>query len=48
LFVDFARPLKSPWNKMLDAVLNMASLAPFLREAGQKQKKWEKKMGEKK
>ena len=45
LFVDFARPLKSPWNKLLDGVLNMASLAPFLREAGQKQKKWEKKMG---
>ncbi|MGV3756947.1 MAG: aspartyl/asparaginyl beta-hydroxylase domain-containing protein [Verrucomicrobiota bacterium] len=48
LFVDFARPLKSPWNKLLDGVLNMASLAPFLREAGMKQKKWEKKMGEKK
>ncbi len=47
LFVDFARPLKSPWNRLLNGVLNMASLAPFLREAGMKQKKWEKKMGEK-
>jgi beta-hydroxylase len=43
LFVDFARPLKRPFNRLNEAVLNMASLAPFLREAGDKQKAWEKK-----
>lgn len=43
LFVDFARPLKSPFHQVNEAMLNMASLAPFLREAGTKQKIWEKK-----
>lgn len=42
LFVDFARPLKQPWGWFNERLLNMGSLAPFLREAGEKQKKWEK------
>jgi beta-hydroxylase len=42
LFVDFARPLKKPWHWLNERLLNMGSLAPFLREAGQKQKKWER------
>lgn len=43
LFVDFARPLRFPFHQMNEALLNIGSLAPFLREAGEKQKKWEKK-----
>lgn len=43
LFVDFARPLKRPFHGINETFLNMASLAPFLREAGNKQKVWEKK-----
>jgi beta-hydroxylase len=41
LFVDFARPLRQPWNAMNRRLLRMGSLAPFLREAGEKQRKWE-------
>ena len=41
LFVDFARPLRQPWNWLNRRLLNMGSLAPFLREAGEKQRKWE-------
>lgn len=47
LFVDFARPLKSPYHRINETFLNMASLAPFLREAGNKQKVWEKKFYQK-
>ncbi|MDB6021430.1 MAG: aspartyl/asparaginyl beta-hydroxylase protein [Pedosphaera sp.] len=43
LFVDFARPLRFPFHQLNEALLNIGSLAPFLREAGEKQKKWEKK-----
>ena len=43
LFVDFARPLTFPFHQMNEALLNVGTLAPFLREAGAKQKKWEKK-----
>src|ERR1700722_11942150 len=43
LFVDFARPLKFPFHQMNEALLNVGTLAPFLREAGAKQTKWEKK-----
>jgi beta-hydroxylase len=43
LFVDFARPLRFPFHQVNEAVLNIGALAPFLREAGEKQKKWEKK-----
>jgi len=41
LFVDFARPLRQPWHWFNERLLSMGSLAPFLREAGAKQKKWE-------
>lgn len=43
LFVDFARPMKWPWGGLNDWVLNLATLAPFLREAKGKQATWEKK-----
>jgi aspartyl/asparaginyl beta-hydroxylase (cupin superfamily) len=42
LFVDFARPLKFPFHQMNEAFLNIGAFAPFLREAGAKQKQWEK------
>jgi beta-hydroxylase len=41
LFVDFARPLRQPWNFFNRRLLGLAALAPFLREAGAKQKRWE-------
>jgi beta-hydroxylase len=39
--VDFARPLRQPWDTMNRRLLSMGSLAPFLREAGEKHRKWE-------
>lgn len=48
LFVDFARPLTFPFHQMNEALLSIGALAPFLREAGEKQKKWEKKFYQKK
>jgi ornithine lipid ester-linked acyl 2-hydroxylase len=44
LFIDFERPLKWPLNWINHVVMNLAPLAPFLREAKGKQKAWEKKM----
>jgi beta-hydroxylase len=43
LFVDFARPLRQPWHWLNQRLLRLCSLAPFLREAGAKQKAWEKR-----
>ena len=43
LFVDFARPLRFPFHQLNAGLLSIGALAPFLREAGAKQKKWEKK-----
>jgi ornithine lipid ester-linked acyl 2-hydroxylase len=43
LFVDFPRPLRQPWHWLNRSLIGMGALAPFLREAGQKQKAWEKK-----
>jgi len=43
LFVDFARPLRQPWHWLNRSFVSLGALAPFLREAGQKQKAWEKK-----
>ncbi|MDP1592511.1 MAG: aspartyl/asparaginyl beta-hydroxylase domain-containing protein, partial [Prosthecobacter sp.] len=43
LFVDFARPLRFPLNLLNHWIMNLASLAPFLREAKGKQKASEKK-----
>lgn len=42
LFVDFARPLRQPFHWLNNLLISSGSLAPFLREAGEKQKKWEK------
>ncbi len=43
LFVDFARPLKQPWHWLNRKLIGLGPLAPFLREAGRKQKAWEAK-----
>ena len=43
LFVDFARPLRWPLNSINAWIMNLASLAPFLREARGKQQASEKK-----
>ncbi len=43
LFVDFERPLRTPFHFLNRWILNMAALAPFLREAKGKQKASEKK-----
>jgi beta-hydroxylase len=43
LFVDFARPLRQPWHWLNRSFVGLGALAPFLREAGQKQKAWEQK-----
>ena len=43
LFVDFARPLRFPFHQLNEAIISLGALAPFLREAGEKQKKWEQK-----
>ena len=47
LFVDFARPLRSPWHWMNERFLSIGALAPFLREAGKKQTAWQKKFYQK-
>jgi beta-hydroxylase len=41
LFVDFARPLYQPFDWMNQRLVNLGALAPFLREAGEKQKRWQ-------
>ncbi|XOV70513.1 MAG: aspartyl/asparaginyl beta-hydroxylase domain-containing protein [Verrucomicrobiota bacterium] len=43
LFVDFARPMKSPYQTLLGWLLKAAANTPLLKEAGYKQKKWESK-----
>ena len=40
LFVDFARPLREPWNSFNRSLLKLGPLAPFLRDADRKQRKW--------
>ncbi len=42
LFVDFVRPVKFPFNLLNKLVVSAAAFAPFLKEAEQKHKKWEK------
>ena len=44
LFVDFERPLRWPWNWINHLVMNLAPLAPFLREAKGREKTWAEKM----
>jgi beta-hydroxylase len=46
LFVDFARPLRWPFNVINDWLMNLTALAPFLREAKGKQKASEKRFWE--
>ena len=41
LFVDFARPLFQPFDWMNQRLVSFGALAPFLREAGEKQKRWQ-------
>lgn len=41
LFVDFARPLYPPFDWLNRRLLHLGALAPFLREAGEKQKRWQ-------
>jgi beta-hydroxylase len=41
LFVDFARPLVQPFHWLNERFINLGALAPFLREAGEKQKRWQ-------
>lgn len=42
LFVDFARPLRQPWHRLNRQLLDLGRLAPFLREADQRQQRWSK------
>jgi aspartyl/asparaginyl beta-hydroxylase (cupin superfamily) len=44
LFVDFERPLRWPLSWINHLIMNLAPLAPFLREAKGKQQAWERKM----
>ena len=41
LFVDFARPLYPPFHWLNNRMVSLGALAPFLREAGEKQKRWQ-------
>jgi beta-hydroxylase len=41
LFVDFARPLYQPFHWLNEQIFSFSALAPFLREAGKKQKRWQ-------
>ena len=41
LFVDFARPLYPPFHWLNRRLVSLGALAPFLREAGEKQKRWQ-------
>jgi len=43
LFVDFVRPIKPPYNLLNRFVLNAAIFTPAIREAQEKQEKWEKR-----
>lgn len=43
LFVDFQRPMTFPMDMVNNTLMNMATFAPFIREAGVKQKAWEKR-----
>lgn len=42
LFVDFVRPVKFPVNLINGFVLGTAAFTPYIREANENQKKWEK------
>jgi hypothetical protein len=40
LFVDFARPLRRPWHRLNRVAIGLTALAPILREADRKQRRW--------
>lgn len=42
LFVDFVRPIKFPFNLLNELLLRVAMFAPFIKEAEEKHKEWEK------
>jgi beta-hydroxylase len=43
LFVDFVRPVRFPFNLLNKLVLSLAVFTPYIREADQNLKAWEKK-----
>ncbi len=43
LFVDFMRPMRPPHDRWMKALLKAVARTPWLKEAGGKQKQWEKK-----
>lgn len=43
LFVDFERPVRFPFNLLNKLLLNAAIFSPFIREAQENQKQWEKR-----
>ncbi|MCS1406914.1 MAG: hypothetical protein M2R45_00070 [Verrucomicrobia subdivision 3 bacterium] len=43
LFVDFIRPMRSPHDRWVKALLRLAARTPWLKDADGKQKQWEKK-----
>lgn len=48
LFVDFQRPMTGFGNWLNDTVINLAKHTPYLKEANENQKKWEKEFYAKK
>ena len=40
LFVDVARPLRQPWHWINLRIISLVQFAPFLRQAGARQKQW--------
>jgi aspartyl/asparaginyl beta-hydroxylase (cupin superfamily) len=42
LFVDFARPMRRPYGWLNEWLLGLATLAPFIREANDRQTRWER------
>src|ERR1700730_2300001 len=43
LFVDFVKPLKFPANLVNWLLLNIAAFTPFMRDAAENQRKWERR-----
>ncbi|MDA2918234.1 aspartyl/asparaginyl beta-hydroxylase domain-containing protein [Desulfobacterota bacterium AH_259_B03_O07] len=43
LFVDFERPVKFPFNLLNKLILSAAVFSPFIKEAQENQKRWEKR-----
>ena len=43
LFVDFVKPLKFPANLVNWLLLNIAAFTPFMRDAADNQRQWERR-----